>query len=141
MIGLDTNVLARVILADDIVQTRQSKTLLHKAQQSGEMVFVCLGVVLELEWVLRSAAKLPKQKVITVMRQLLETAQLQIEQEPVLEHALYLYDTQTADFAECLFAAQYERLGCRNMVSFDEIPPRMVQVVAPSSLFNELENP
>lgn len=131
MIGLDTNVIARIVLADDAVQTKQARALLASCQSQGEAVSISLSVILELEWVLRSAAKLSKQAVITVMRQLLETALLQIENEAVLEHTLYLYDTAKADFAECLFAAQYHRMGCRLLASYDDKAQRMDTVVHP----------
>ena len=88
MIGLDTNVLARIVLADDVKQTRQALELLRACDESGEAVAISLSVILELEWVLRSAAKLDKTAITTLFRQLLQTAPLHIENEAVLEHAL-----------------------------------------------------
>jgi predicted nucleic-acid-binding protein len=136
MIGLDTNVLARIVLADDTLQTKQALELLRACDESGEEVAVSLSVILELEWVLRSVAKLGKAAVITVLRQLLETAPLRIDNEAVLEHALYLYDSEgaRADFAECLFSAQYQRMGCRTMASFDEKAQRMAFVNRPDAV-------
>lgn len=137
MIGLDTNVIARVVLADDAVQTKQALALLESCQSKGEVVAISLSVILELEWVLRSGAKLSKQAVITLMRHLLETAFLQIENEAVLEQALYLYDSSKADFAECLFCAQYQRMGCRSMASFDEKAQAMSHVDNPRQLMTQ----
>ena len=54
MIGLDTNVIARVVLADDAVQTKQALALLESCQSKGEVVAISLSVILELEWVQRS---------------------------------------------------------------------------------------
>lgn len=137
MIGLDTNVIARVVLADDAVQTKQALALLESCQSKGEVVAISLSVILELEWVLRSGAKLSKQAVITLMRHLLETAFLQIENEAMLEQALYLYDSSKADFAECLFCAQYQRMGCRIMASFDEKAQAMSHVGNPTQLMTQ----
>ncbi len=136
MIGLDTNVLARIVLADDAKQTRQALELLSACDASGELIAVSLSVILELEWVLRSAAKLDKPAVITVFRQLLETAPLEIDNEAALEHALYLYEGEgaKADFAECLFSAQYHRIGCRDMASFDKKAQRMANVMHPAHI-------
>ena len=136
MIGLDTNVLARIVLADDAQQTSQALELLRACDEAGEEVAVSLSVILELEWVLRSAAKLSKAAVITVFRKLLETASLRIDNEAVLEHALYIYGGENvkADFAECLFSAQYQRLGCRSMASFDEKAQRLSNVASPVAI-------
>ncbi len=134
MIGLDTNVLVRIVLADDALQTRQALDLLQACDEAGEAVAVSLSVFLELEWVLRSAAKVKKPEMIVVFKRLLEIAPLRIENEAVLEHALYLYSGETtrADFAECLFSAQYQRIGCRNMASFDAQAQRLPNVLHPA---------
>ena len=134
MIGLDTNVLARIVLEDDALQARQAFELLQACEESDVPVAVSLAVILELEWVLRSTAKLGKAAVIVTFKKLLETAPLRIENEAILEHALYLYggETAKADFAECLFLAQYLKMGCRNMASFDVQAQRMPNVLHPA---------
>jgi predicted nucleic-acid-binding protein len=133
MIGLDTNVIARIVLADDVAQTRQAAAMLDAAQQRGEEVALSLPVVLELEWVLRSAAKLSKPVVITTLRHLLETEFLQIENEGALEYALHLYEGSKADFAECLFLAKYRMQSCRAMLSFDAQACKLDGVVTPGN--------
>jgi predicted nucleic-acid-binding protein len=138
MIGLDTNVIARIVLADDAAQTRQATAMLEAAQQRREEVSLSLPVVLELEWVLRSAAKLSKTAVITTLRHLLETELLQIEQEGALEYALHLYEGSKADFAECLFTAKYRMQGCRVMVSFDVQACKLDGVVLPGDLLEDI---
>ncbi|MGA8515986.1 MAG: type II toxin-antitoxin system VapC family toxin [Burkholderiaceae bacterium] len=134
MIGLDTNVIARIVLADDAVQTRQAAAMLDAAEQRGEEVCLSLPVVLELEWVLRSAAKLPKAAVVATLRHLLETELLQIESEGALEYALYLYEGNKADFAECLFLAKYRMQGCRAMLSFDAQACKLDGVLSPIAM-------
>ena len=54
MPSIDTNVLVRLLAADDAKQAAQARALMHSATQVGESLFVPLTVVLELEWVLRS---------------------------------------------------------------------------------------
>ncbi len=133
MIGVDTNVLARIVLEDDAQQAKQALELLQACHEAGEAVAVSLSVILELEWVLRSVAKLEKSIVIATFKKLLETAPLRIDNEAVLEHALYLYggESAKADFPDCLFSAQYQRMGCRNMASFDTQAQRLPKVLHP----------
>lgn len=125
MIGLDTNVIARIVLADDPAQTRQAMAVLTQARAAGEAVVLALPTLLELEWVLRTVARLPKANVLHVFKSLLETQDLQIDQEEVLEQALYAFEAHSADFGECLFAAQYQRMGCRTMLTFDKKAGRL----------------
>jgi predicted nucleic-acid-binding protein len=125
MLGLDTNVIARIVLADDPVQTAQALAAIAQAQANGETVVLGLATVLELEWVLRSRAKLDKPQVLLVFKRLLETQDLQIDHEQVLEQAIYVYEHGSADFPECLFLAQYQRMGCRAMLTFDAKAARL----------------
>jgi predicted nucleic-acid-binding protein len=112
MYGLDTNVLIRYLLRDDQMQAEQARVAIEEASQSGKPIVVSLLTILESERVLRSCACLEKRTVITTFRMLLEVRDLSIEQEETLEEALYLYENSTADFADCLMAARYARLGC-----------------------------
>ncbi len=129
MYGLDTNVLIRYLLRDDPVQAEQARAMIESAVQSGEPVVICLLTMLESEWVLRSCASLDKKAVISTFRMLLETRDIIIEQEETLEEALYLYENNNTDFADCIMAARYARLGCSAMLTFDKKASQLPGVV------------
>ena len=120
MVGLDTNVLVRFLLRDDQKQAEQAQKAIEDALADGEPVVVSLLTMLETEWVLRSCAAIGKKTVISAFRKLLESRDLRIEQEEVLEEALYHYENNTVDFADCLMASRYTRLGCSAMLTFDK---------------------
>lgn len=124
-IGLDTNVIARLVLADDAEQTRRAQRMLVKAATRGQLVMVALGVLLELEWVLRSRAGLDKAAVLRVFKGLLETRDLRIEHEASVERALYAWEQGAADFADCLHLTRYRDMGCDTMFTFDRAAARL----------------
>lgn len=128
MIGLDTNVVVRLLLADDRSQTRRAVGLLERAQADGITVMLTLEVIQEVEWVLRSSAKKTKSEFLGIARKLLETRDIEIGNEAVLEQALRTYEKSTADFSECLFLAHYQQLGCDTMFTFDAKAARMTGV-------------
>jgi len=130
MYGLDTNVLIRYLLRDDPAQAEQARVAIDNAVQSGEPAVVSLLTMLESEWVLRSCASIDKRTVIITFRMLLETRDIMIEQEETLEEALYLYENNSADFADCLMAARYARLGCSAMLTFDRKAAQLPGVVS-----------
>ena len=134
MYGLDTNVLIRYLLRDDPVQAEQARATIESAVQSGEPVVICLLTMLESEWVLRTCASLDKRAVISTFRMLLETRDIRIEQEETLEEALYLYENNNTDFADCIMAARYARLGCPAMLTFDKKASQLPGVVAISDI-------
>ena len=132
MIGLDTNVVLRLLLNDDLKQRQRAVKAIQQAKVLAVRVTITLAVVLEMEWVLRSIAKMTKPQVLSVFDLLLESYDIEIDNEKVLEQALHIYANAAADFAECLFLAQYQRMGCQTMLTFDTKAARMagVQLVA-----------
>lgn len=138
MYGLDTNVLVRYLLRDDPEQAEQARMAIEKALSTGEPLVVTLLTMLETEWVLRSRASLDKRTIVTTFRMLLEARDLRIGQEETLEEALYLYENNAADFADCLMAARYARLGCKAMLTFDRKAAQLPGVVALPALFQDV---
>ena len=132
MIGLDTNVVLRLLLNDDLKQRQRAVKAIQQAKGLAVRVTITLAVVLEMEWVLRSIAKMTKPQVLSVFDLLLESYDIEIDNEKALEQALHIYANAAADFAECLFLAQYQRMGCQTMLTFDTKAARMagVQLVA-----------
>ncbi len=128
MTGLDTNVLVRWILDDDEKQAARVQLLFEEARASQAALFVPVTVVLELEWVLRSRYLLDKVTVLGAFNALLETQELEFQDEAALERALSLYRQSSADFADCLHAGQCGSAGRAPMVTFDETAARLPNV-------------
>jgi predicted nucleic-acid-binding protein len=125
MIGLDTNVVLRLLLTDDSAQKTRVVKLVERAKTSGVKIFITLAVVLETEWVLRSSGKMTKPQVLSIFNLLLDSFDIEIDNAKVLEHAVHIYEAAAADFAECLFLAQYQHMGCSTMLTFDAKAARM----------------
>jgi predicted nucleic-acid-binding protein len=101
MPGLDTNVLVRWILDDDPRQATRVQRLFEEVRELRSQLFVPSTVMLELEWVLRSRYKLDKFTVLGAFNALLETQELEFQDEPALERPISLYRQSSADFADC----------------------------------------
>ena len=80
---------------------------------------ISLLVLLETEWVLRSRYGLQKNEIMDAVLGLLDAAELEFEDEPAIEEALYVWKDSAAEFADCLIAAHHRRLGCRATATFD----------------------
>ena len=120
MIGLDTNVLARFLLDDDVEQSPAARKALGRAVAVGERLAICAPMFLELEGVLRSRDGANKASSVTLLRQLLELHDVEVIDESAIEIALEQYETKSVDFAECLFHSLYAAHGCNGMLSFDK---------------------
>ena len=97
MIALDTNILVRCPTLDEPGQVPAAKALPSYANG----VFVAKTVLLELEWVLRAAYKLPRPVIQSALVKLLGLANLSVESPGQVSQALLGY-SQGLDFADAL---------------------------------------
>jgi predicted nucleic-acid-binding protein len=130
MLGVDTNVLIRYLIRDDQPQYEKARRLIDREVSKGDPLLVSLLVLLESEWVLRSRYGLPKSEIVAAFSAMLDATDLVFEDEPSIEHAIYLWKDSSADFADCLIDARNLRLGCRATATFDGRALRLAGFVA-----------
>ncbi len=112
MRAVDTNVLARYYLRDDLAQARVADTILSAGD-----VFVPKTVMLELEWVLRAVAEQPARKVIGCLAHLIALPGITVEDYDQVELALS-HCRNGIDFADALHHAASH--ACTEMLTFDD---------------------
>ena len=130
MIGVDTNVLVRYLVRDDQRQFEAARRLINREDGANAPTMISLVVLVEAEWVLRSRYDLNKADIAAAFSALLDTADLVFEDEPTLEHALYMWKDSRADFADCLINARHQRLDCCATATFDARALKMEGFVA-----------
>ncbi|OGT16926.1 MAG: twitching motility protein PilT [Gallionellales bacterium RIFCSPHIGHO2_02_FULL_57_16] len=130
MLGIDTNVLVRFLVRDDEAQFEKARKLIRREVAAGQRVFVNQLVLMETEWVLRSRYAVPKNQIVEAVSGLLNATDVQFEDEPAIEEALFIWKDSVADFADCLIGAKNRRLGCRTTATFDAKAARLPGFVA-----------
>jgi predicted nucleic-acid-binding protein len=127
MAALDTTVLVRWLTNDDAKQSRAAERLFAQAAaDGGEQLFVPVTVMLELEWVLRSRCGFHRADVTAALDGLLSAMELEVENEPAVEQALWGYkQTGAPDFADCLHVALVSQADRGPMWTFDERAARL----------------
>lgn len=130
MLGVDTNILVRFLVRDEEAQFERARKLIKREVAARGSVFVSQLVLLETEWVLRSRYGLPKHQIIAAISGLLDAADVQFEDEPAVEEALFVWKDTAADFADCLIGARNRRLGCRATATFDAKASRLPGFIA-----------
>lgn len=125
MLGIDTNVLVRLLVVDDDAQVRRARRVIEDRYAAGEAVLVSLVVLVETEWVLRSRYEFDKATIVAAFRRLLEVDEFSVEDEPAVEEALFYWQDQACSFADCLISSHHRRIGCRATATFDTKAARM----------------
>jgi predicted nucleic-acid-binding protein len=125
MLGIDTNVVMRLLVSDDAEQTRCARKLIEQSLGRKEPVLVSLPVLIESEWVLRSGYGFKRDAVLGMFRALLEARELPFEDEPAVEEALFYWKDSACGFADCLITAHNRQLRCRATATFDAKAARL----------------
>ncbi len=128
MIGLDTNVVVRYIMQDDVKQSKLATALMERLTdvQPGFLSLVCIT---ELVWVLESAYGLVRQQVVDVLSNLISIDVLKIERVSVVAAAIRNFREGSADFADCLIERSAANAGCERTMTFDRSAARTANMV------------
>ena len=118
MIGLDTNVLVRAAVGDDLDQAAQAKNRLS-SMTAAEPGFVTHIVLVELWWVLTRAYKKKASEALSFLTRLTETATIVIQDRDLVITALAAVRDSGADFADALIVAVSTASDCSAVETFD----------------------
>lgn len=99
MIAVDTNIIVRLLVADDPDQVRRARTLVENAT-----VLVQSSVLLEVEWVLRASYRLEKAAIHHAMTLFCRLEGIVLEQPDRILQALDWY-ARGFDFGDALHLA------------------------------------
>ena len=118
MIALDTNVLVRYLVADDVRQAEAARLLLEglTAERPG---FVCREVTVELVWVLQRAYGFSRDRIATVLEDLAATEGLEVEAAEDVARTALSYRRGGAGFPDLMIAAAAKRAGADTLYTFD----------------------
>ncbi len=121
MIGLDTNVIIRYLVQDDPIQSQQANRIIEKAIADGKTLRICHVTLCEVTWVLERCYDLKKSELIDILRRLLHTQQIQIENEAIAKDALLDFESHIGvDFSDCLIGRNNASYGCPFTYTFDK---------------------
>ena len=120
MIGLDTNILVRYLVQDDVKQAALAEQLIDSLDASQRRGFVSLVVLVELVWVLEARFDFDRADVRSIVQELLDSNDLLIESSDLVRHALRACVAKSVDFADCLIERVAHHFGATVTYTFDQ---------------------
>lgn len=113
-LAVDTNVLVRALVRDNLAQARVAT----KALTDAELIAIALPCLCELVWVLRKVYAFQPADAAIAIRALLAAANVEMNR-PAVEAGLSMLEAG-GDFAEGVIAYEGSWLGGETFVSFDQ---------------------
>ncbi len=124
MIALDTNVLVRYLVRDDVQQAEAARTLLESLTIDCPG-YVCREVIVELVWVLERAYRFPRKRIATILEQLVATDGLVVEEADDVARAAFRYQAHGSGFSDLMILAAAERSQAHPLYTFDKKATRL----------------
>ena len=120
-VAVDTNVLVRAAVRDDVEQTDAATKLMGRA----EMVAIAVPCLCEFVWVLLSVYRFPPSDIAKAIRTLLAAGNVETNR-PAVEAGLAVLE-EGGDFADGAIAYEGRWLGAETFVSFDKKAVEMLR--------------
>jgi predicted nucleic-acid-binding protein len=111
VVAADTNVIIRLLTADEPRQTARVRRLFE-----AETIFLATTVLFETEWVLRRLYRFDRTTINSALAALLSLPNVRCEDEPLLRQAL-AWNLEGLDFADALHLVSSRR--AIRFVTFD----------------------
>ncbi|MDQ0457063.1 PIN domain-containing protein [Rhizobium paknamense] len=125
MIGIDTNVLLRFLLADDAEQFEAAKHFISE-RSVDDPAYISLVVVAEMAWVLKRSYRFSNADIVDVLRKLVPAEQFLFEDEDILDAMIEDETLRQSDLSDRIVAHLALRQGASRVVTFDRKAARDV---------------
>lgn len=123
MIGIDTNVLLRWLIAADERDIGSSRSEIEAVERAirakNAEFFVNPVVIAETTWILERKLKLDRPAVCAVIDRLLYAVNITAGEAAAVNDARRNYETSNIGFADCLISCLNRGAGCAYTLTFD----------------------
>jgi predicted nucleic-acid-binding protein len=119
MIGLDTNILVRILTSDDRVQTERAIRFIRDHCSPAIPGFINCIVLAELVWVLTNLYDFRRADVAQGLERLLASRDLAFDAREQVNSAILTYKSTKCDFIDAMIGEINRLRGCATTATFD----------------------
>jgi predicted nucleic acid-binding protein len=116
---VDTNVFLRFLTLDDEGHHSKATRLLESAARGERRLVTGPPVLFELAWALRAAYKVPRARVLEILKAVFATPGLTLTDSPLVAEALSLASETDSEFADAYIAAASRAAECSGVATFN----------------------
>ncbi len=120
MIGLDTNILIRFLIKDDIKQANKVLKLFETADKQNQSFFISNFTVIETVWVLSKLYKTSNEDILTAFDILLSISIINFESENLLKEFIKRAEKSKLDLPDLLIGLSAVYNNCYETITFDK---------------------
>lgn len=125
--AVDTNVLVRLLVADDPAQTKRALAFLDGHRP----VWISIVVLVETVWVLATIYLWSKTQILAMLQTATNSRDFAFQAVDPVRAAIHLYASGKADFSDCLALELARAEGHLPLASFDKSTAKLPGAVSP----------
>lgn len=120
MKALDTNILIRFLINDDIKQAERVKELLKHAEEAGDAFYVSEFVVIEMVWVLSALYELSRGNILDAIEELMLLSVLNFFDNDFMVEFIAISRNSNLDLSDILIGLSGKTNKCPSTITFDK---------------------
>jgi predicted nucleic-acid-binding protein len=125
--AVDTNVLVRLLVADDPAQTKRATVFLEARRP----VWISTVVLVETVWVLKTVYGWSKAQILAMLHTATNSQEFAFQAVEPVRRAADLYASGKADFSDCLALELARAEGHLPFATFDKATAKLPDAVSP----------
>jgi predicted nucleic-acid-binding protein len=125
MIGVDTNILLRLYVADHPTQHKAAASF-FSSRTEDEPAYIRLIVLVEFVWALRRTYGYSKDDIATLVARMVDAADIRLERAEIVTNALKASDGSAIGFVDAVIALANLADGCSITMTFDKTAARRI---------------
>ena len=125
--AVDTNVLVRLLVADDPAQTKRAVAFLEARRP----VWISTVVLVETVWVLMAVYLWSKAQILAMLLTATNSRDFAFQAVEAVRKAVHLYASSKADFPDCLALELARAEGHLPFATFDKATAKLPDAVTP----------
>lgn len=120
MIGVDTNIVVRLFVADEDPDQHRKSVAFFAERTADDPASIGPVVLVELVWLLTRRYGYSVDDVMSVLRRFLDSANVHVQNRQVVVRAMLAAEETGIGIADCLIAEFNAAAGCRTTMTFDK---------------------
>lgn len=115
----DTNIFIRLYLQDNPKSSPLANDIISACENGKFTLVICPVTILEIVWLLLSFYKIPKEKILLFLEEILLISNIEVVDRPLIEKVLSLYKSKNIDVTDAYWIAVMEQEKIKEIFSFD----------------------
>ncbi len=120
MKSLDTNVIIRFLVNDDVKQGEAVKKLFLKTERDNAVFFISMPVILELLYVLDSVYEFSRKEILDAFNAMILMPILLFENTDTIQKFLFSAEKTKIELEDLLVGIVAREAGCKTTITFDK---------------------